>query len=81
MTAVPADLSAVELCRRLARLGYRFDRQSGSHMTYTTLLNGENHAYIPKHNPIKRGTLRKILKDIAAHHDLTIEALLQKLGI
>jgi len=50
-------------------------------MTYTTLLNGENHAYIPKHNPIKRGTLRKILKDIAAHHDLTIEALLQKLGI
>jgi phage protein D len=36
---------------------------------------------IPHHQPLKAGTLSSILKHIAAHHGLTLEQLLAKLGL
>ena len=63
-------------------LGYQFDRQDGSHMRLSTKLNGEYHVTIPKHKPLKTGTLVKgVLKPIAAHHKMTVEQLLQKLQL
>jgi hypothetical protein len=50
-------------------------------MRMTTLRDGENHEVIPAHQPIKTGTLASILKRIAAHHRLTMEELLEMLGI
>jgi hypothetical protein len=47
----------------------------------TTQLDGENHEVIPAHQPIKTGTLASILKRIAAHHHLTVEELLEMLGL
>jgi predicted RNA binding protein YcfA (HicA-like mRNA interferase family) len=63
-------------------LGYTLARQGGSHLRLTTELNGTHHVTVPAHNPIKVGTLMNgILKPIAAHHKLTIDALLAKLDL
>ena len=79
---IPRDVHGDELVKALHVLGYQFDRQDGSHMRPTTTLNGEHHVTIPKHKPLKTGTLVKgVLKPVAAHHNLTVEELLQKLRL
>ena len=47
----------------------------------TTQQGGENHEVVPNHRPIKTGTLSGVLKRIAAHHRLTVEDLLKRLGL
>jgi hypothetical protein len=47
----------------------------------TTERFGEHHVTIPNHRPIKVGTLQDILKDVAAHHQLTVERLLEQLDL
>lgn len=37
------------------------------------------HITIPNHNPIKIGTINKILKDIADHNNISKEELIEKL--
>jgi predicted RNA binding protein YcfA (HicA-like mRNA interferase family) len=78
---LPRDIDGVQLARALRILDYNVTRQKGSHMRMTTLRDGENHEVIPAHQPIKTGTLASILKRIAAHHRLTMEELLEMLGI
>jgi len=58
---LPRDLSAEELVRALADLGYEMTQQTGSHIRLTTQENGEHHLTIPAHDPIKVGTLNSIL--------------------
>lgn len=58
MPPVPSA-PAKEIIKALERAGYCFDRQSGSHVilkhaTRKTLS-------IPRHNPVKRGTLRALI--------------------
>ena len=77
---LPRDLTGRELARRLARLGYQVDRQTGSPLRLTTLRGGEHHVTIPLHRTLKPGTLNAILRDVAAHHGLEREALLRELG-
>jgi predicted RNA binding protein YcfA (HicA-like mRNA interferase family) len=60
-------------------LGYEVSRQTGSHMRLTTVQNGEHHVTIPQHSPLRIGTLNAILKEVAAHFDLTREDLLKKI--
>jgi len=36
---------------------------------------------VPNHSPIKLGTLRAILKAVAAHHKLTTEELGRQIGL
>jgi len=60
-------------------LGYRIERQTGSHIRLTTTKNGEHHITIPNHSPIKVGTLNAILKDIANHFETTRENLIDQL--
>ncbi len=61
MTKLPA-LKPKEIIRVLEQVGFSFVRQKGSHRIYTK----ENIAIIvPYHNKdLKRGTLRKIVKQI-----------------
>lgn len=78
---LPRDVSARRLGRCLAKLGYSCTRQKGSHMRYTTEIGGQYHVTIPDHDPLRPGTLHGILKDVAAHHGLTIEELLHRLEL
>ncbi|MES2770611.1 MAG: type II toxin-antitoxin system HicA family toxin [Pseudomonadota bacterium] len=76
---IPRDLSGADLIKRLARMGYGVTRQTGSHLRLTSTVRGEHHITVPKHDPLRVGTLAAILASIATHHDITREALLQRL--
>ncbi len=79
---LPRDCGAPELVRALTRFGYRVTRQTGSHIRLTkSLPAGEHHITVPNHTPIKVGTLSAILKDVAVHHQMTLDALIAILGI
>ncbi len=64
---LPRDVSGDELAARLKKYGYAVTRQTGSHMRLTTLQGGEHHVTIPRHDPLKLGTLNGILSDVAEH--------------
>jgi predicted RNA binding protein YcfA (HicA-like mRNA interferase family) len=58
-----------KIIRALEKLGYKIVRQKGSHIRM-------HHKYkipvtIPTHNPVAKGTLRKILRDA----EISIESL------
>ncbi len=79
---LPRDLAATELEEALRRtFGYQLTRQSGSHRRLTTQTGGEHHLTIPAHDPLKPGTLRAILGEVAGHQRLTVEELLQRLEL
>jgi len=78
---IPRDASGPELVKALRVFGYQKVRQEGSHARLTTLQGGEHHVTIPNHRPLKLGTLTALLKAVAAHQQLTVEALVQKLGL
>ena len=78
---IPRDCTGPELARALRKFGYTFDRQTGSHVIYTTQQGGEHHVTFPNHRPIKVGTLHDTLKAIAAHHRMTVEDLLRELAL
>lgn len=76
---IPRDLSGADLVKRLGRLGYSVSRQSGSHIRLTSHGQGEHHITIPNHDPLRIGTLARILDSVAAHHGMTREELLKLL--
>ena len=77
----PRDLTGLELARALKALGYSITRQNGSHIRVTTLENGEHHEVVPNHSPIKIGTLRSILRNVALHHQISTAELLDRLHL
>ncbi len=78
---LPRDVSGPNLVKALRALGYTVNRQRGSHVRVTTQQGGQHHEAIPNHHPIRTGTLSGILKSVAGHHGLTVEELVQKLGL
>lgn len=76
---LPRDVSGQELAIKLAVFGYEITRQNGSHIRLTTVQNGEHHMTIPRHDPLKIGTLSAILNDIAKHLEISREELANKL--
>ncbi len=76
---LPRDISGEELAQTLRRLGYVATRQTGSHLRLTTSEHGEHHVTIPRHSPLRVGTLSGILQDVATHFDITREQLLNRL--
>ena len=76
---LPRDLSGPELARALGQLGYRVTRQVGSHMRLTTANPTEHHVTIPAHSPLKLGTLRGILGEVAAAQRMGVTELAQRL--
>ena len=78
---LPRNVSSAALQTSLRRLGYEATRQRGSHVRITTRVNGEHHEVVPQHNPIRVKTLSSILKNIAQHHNMSVEELLRKLDL
>jgi predicted RNA binding protein YcfA (HicA-like mRNA interferase family) len=79
---IPRDVNGNDLVRALRVLGYQPVRRAGSHLRLTTRINGEHHVTIPAHKSLKTGTLLGgVLKPVAAHHRLSVEALLEKLNL
>ena len=66
---LPRDLSGADLVKALARIGYRVTLESPA----------QHHVTIPAHDPLKLGTLAAILSDIAAHHEISRDVLLDRL--
>jgi len=76
---LPRDWGGKELVKRLGRYSYQVTRQTGSHMRLTTQQGGEHHVTIPRHSPLRVGTLNAILKDVARHLGLERDELLGEL--
>jgi predicted RNA binding protein YcfA (HicA-like mRNA interferase family) len=77
---IPRDVSGDELARLLAQFGYAVTRQTGSHMRLTSSSKGsEHHITIPRHTPLKIGTLNSILKDVASYLEIERGNLVDKL--
>ncbi|MBX3733896.1 MAG: type II toxin-antitoxin system HicA family toxin [Verrucomicrobiae bacterium] len=78
----PRDLALGELEMALRRtFVHQFTRQSGSHRRLTTQAGGEHHLTLPAHDPLKPGTPRSILSEIASHHHLSVDEVLRRLDL
>ena len=76
---LPRDLSGEDLAKALSRLGYEVTRQTGSHMRLTTQREGEHHLTIPRHKPLRVGTVAAILRDVAQHFGVSRQELTDQL--
>jgi predicted RNA binding protein YcfA (HicA-like mRNA interferase family) len=75
------DLNGADLTRRLAVYGYSITRQSGSHMRLSReAAGGQQHLTIPANKPMRVGTLRQILKDVASQTGVSLEEVVQSIG-
>lgn len=77
----PRDLSGAQLARALRVLGYVVTRQSGSHIRVTTQTGGEHHEVVPNHSPVKIGALKSNLRNVAVHHKLSVQKLIELLEL
>jgi len=73
MSKLPV-LSGQELVRALAKVGFRLDRQKGSHMI---LFRAEPPATlsVPDHRELDRGTLRTLIRQAGVTPDQLAELL------
>lgn len=78
---LPRDCSGAALAKALRKLGYAIVRQDGSHIRLSTTQLGEHHVTVPAHSDLKVGLLNAILKDVAAHHRISLEDLLGELEL
>jgi len=76
---LPRDVSGEGLARALRRLGYEATRQTGSHLRLTTRQGGEHHVTVPRHDPLRIGTLAQILGDVAEHMGLSRDEITERL--
>jgi predicted RNA binding protein YcfA (HicA-like mRNA interferase family) len=76
---LPRDVSGRQLVKSLATLGYRVSRQTGSHIRLSCDQPKQHHITIPNHDELRIGTLAAIIGDVAAHHGIPREDLIEKL--
>jgi len=77
---LPRDMGGEELAALLGRYGYEMTRQTGSHMRLTSTSKGfEHHITIPKHKPLRVGTLSSIVNEIAAYLEIEHQKLVKEL--
>ena len=76
---MPRDLSGTELVVLLRRrYGYNFVRQRGSHMRLVSTYMGYPHLVaVPRHSPLRVGTLDGILGDVAEYLGIGQDELMQ----
>lgn len=79
MTRLPRDLSGESLAKALAKFGYSMSRQTGSHMRLTTLQRGEHHITVPRHDPLRVGTVAAVLSEVADHFEMSRDDLVDLL--
>jgi predicted RNA binding protein YcfA (HicA-like mRNA interferase family) len=73
---LPRDLSGEQLAHTLGRLDCQVTRQTGSHMRLTKTEPSEHHITIPNHDPLRVGTMGAILREVADHHGLSRDELI-----
>ena len=76
---LPRDISGNDLAKPLSRLGYEISHQTGSHIRLTTQHGGEHNITVPSHDYLRVGILSAILRDIAEHHQMSRDELLNLL--
>lgn len=74
MTRLPV-VSGRQLVKALAKVGYRFDHQQGSHIILRHQSPPHRRLSIPDHKETAKGTLRQIIRE----GGLTIDDLVQLL--
>ena len=75
------DIGGEELARKLEKYGYRLTRQTGSYIRSTSDVKGaEHHITIPRHKPLKIGTLSSILNEVASYLEMDRKALIEELS-
>lgn len=77
---LPRDMGGEELAALLGRYGYKITRQTGSHIRLTSTSKGfEHHITVPRHKPLRVGTLGSIVNEIAAYLEIEREELAKEL--
>jgi len=77
---LPRDVGGEELANLLGKYGYRLIRQTGSHLRLTSSAKGtDHHLTIPRHRPLRVGTLSSILKDVATYLEIEKQHLIEEL--
>jgi predicted RNA binding protein YcfA (HicA-like mRNA interferase family) len=77
---LPRDVGGEELVQLLTRYGYRVARQTGSHMRLISSFKSHEHRItIPRHKPLRVGTLNNILKEVATYLETDREELIREL--
>ncbi len=74
MSKLPA-LSGRDLCKRLKKIGYEIDHQTGSHIILRNVKAPYRRLTVPDHKEISKGTLRAIIREagltLEEFHDLS----------
>ena len=78
---LPRDVPGEHLASALEGFGYERLHQRGSHIQLRTLRHGEHHVTVPAHRNLKPGTLNHLLKQVAEHHGLTRDELINELRL
>ncbi len=78
---LPRDVSGDDLAKALRVFGYEVTRQTGSHFRLTTSQGGEHHVNVPRHSPLRIGTLAPVLDDVADHFGVSRDELLARIHI
>jgi predicted RNA binding protein YcfA (HicA-like mRNA interferase family) len=64
----------------LGKYGYKITRQTGSHIRLTSTSKGfEHNITIPRHKPLRVGTLSSIVNEIAAYLEIERQKLVKEL--
>ena len=75
----PREVSAERLIRVLEQLGYEVTRQKGSHVRLRHGASSGHVVTVPMHNPLKLGTLRGILLEVAQQRSVMVETIVRML--
>jgi len=77
---LPRDLGGEELGNLLGKYGYEITRQTGSHLRLTSTFKGtEHHLTIPRHKPLRVGTLSSVVNEVASYLEMERENLIKEL--
>jgi len=76
---LPRDLTGSKLVRALKVFAYEVTRQTGSHIRLTTLQHGEHHLTVPRHDPLRLGTMASILAEVARHFEMSRDEVVARL--
>lgn len=77
---LPRDTGGEELAILLGRYGYQVIRQTGSHMRLTSTYKGtEHHLTVPRHKPLRTGTLSSIVNEVATYLEVERQSLIDEL--
>lgn len=73
-------VSCKKLIKFLENLGYRVERQKGSHIRLKKIIPGGHHSVtVPAHKEIAKGTLSDILEKVSIYVQISKDQLIDQL--